>query len=245
MSDIDELQERVEAVEQSFGSIDEQYRKFGDCLVGLLSTVEARLREKQAEIGRLRAEIEAAGAHLESVSQKKERLSALLLSLLVAVEGGGGDRLGKLVHDIEAKVSALVESDGAKETPAQADRTSAPCEAEPVEASEPEDDPVAEPENAPSKEELAEDLADAAQPKDEAASDGPPSEGADADDAAMFADPGAAAPSVKDIIKRVGQLAEDVARIEESAKSEAPTGRLDAPETPEDEAQAVKSAAAS
>ncbi len=245
MSDIDELQERVESVEQSFGSIDEQYRKFSDCLVGLLSTIEARLHEKQAKIERMRAEIEAAGTHLESVSLEKERLSGLLLSLLVAVEGGGGDRLGKLVHDIEAKVSALVESDGANETLAPSDRTNTPCEAEPVAASEPEDDRVEDLEDAPSEEEPAEDPADAAQPKDEAPSDDPPSEGADDNDEAMFADPGTAAPSVKDIIRRVGELAEDVARFEESTKSEAPAGGPDALETPEDEARAKISAAAS
>jgi len=107
MSYIDDLRQRVETAEQSFGLIGEQHGKYSERLIGLMDAIEESQRAKQAEIDRL--------AH------ENEQVRAMLHAILLAVEEGSRDRLSDAMRLLDARASRLVE-------PAAAAAVAAPAE---------------------------------------------------------------------------------------------------------------------
>ena len=116
MSRIEYLQQRVAEAEERFGLIDVQQRNCSERSIALVSTVEDRLGQSLAEIGRLESEI-------RRQREANEQLRAMLFSLLSAIESGesgGRDPLSEIMRTMESKVAALIGDAAAPaETPAE------------------------------------------------------------------------------------------------------------------------------
>lgn len=190
MSDIAELQERVQSAQQAFSRIDRQQSKVGECLFGLIGALEQKVKQKQAELDSVLSE-------RQRLRDDNDRLRALLTELLETVEAGGEEPLGDLVQRLEARVAYLIA--GAPDDRAIADLP----------------DDQAGPDAVLEAPDLgfADHLAD--------------TQGDDAFEASLDdtqrepdADPGK--PSLRAIIQRVNELAEDVAGFGGSAKLDGP-----------------------
>ena len=104
MSGIEDLQQRVAEAEKRFGLIEVQQHNYSERLIALVSTVEDRLGQSLAEIGRLESEI-------SRQREENEQLRAMLFSLLSAIESGesgGRDPLSEIMQTMEAKVAAVI-----------------------------------------------------------------------------------------------------------------------------------------
>lgn len=168
MSGIEELRQRVQDAEEHFGLAREEQAKYSERLIGLIDTVEGRLRDQQAEIDRLQA---IAVSHDEALAKEQaqigrferenEHLREMLHSLLRAIESGGRSGVVEIMQTLDQKVSALIAGDAApaaEAAPAPEMETVAP---EPVEEAAAE--PVAEAAPEPEMEaELPEPVEDAA-----------------------------------------------------------------------------------
>jgi len=237
MSYIDDLRQRVETAEQSFGLIGEQHGKYSERLIGLMDAIEESQRAKQAEIDRL--------AH------ENEQVRAMLHAILLAVEEGSRDRLSDAMRLLDARASRLVE-------PAAAVAVAAPAEPavrnpvadavadEPVEdiavedvaAEQPADDAVAdEPVEDIAIEQVAEEIAAdepaediaaepavediAAAPAAEDAAAGLPVEDVEAAPASS-ASPPAAPNAVAAIIQRISEKTRDMLDVQPPAEAPKP-----------------------
>ena len=196
MSYIDDLRQRVETAEQSFGLIGEQHGKYSERLIGLMDAIEESQRAKQAEIDRL--------AH------ENEQVRAMLHAILLAVEEGSRDRLSDAMRLLDARASRLVE-------PAAAVAVAAPAEpavrnpvADAV-AAEPAEDIAAEP--------AVEDIAAAPAAEDAAA--GLPVEDVEAAPASS-ASPPAAPNAVAAIIQRISEKTRDMLDVQPPAEAPKP-----------------------
>lgn len=115
MTGIEDLQQRVAAVERQFGLAHEQRTKYSARLLGLMEAVETRLREQQDEMGRQadalarrEAEVAEQTARAERGERDNEQLRGMLHSLLQAIEAGSRDVLSEAMQALEAKVASLV-----------------------------------------------------------------------------------------------------------------------------------------
>ncbi|MCH8037081.1 MAG: hypothetical protein IIC53_08145, partial [Proteobacteria bacterium] len=138
MSGIEELRQRVLDAEENFGLISEQHARYSERLIGLMDTVEERMRDQQGEIKRQkpaidrhRAEIETQKAEIDRQgaaiaqqaveiekfkasaarkAEENEQLRTMLHSLLQAIEASRRDVLAEIMVQLDAKVSALMDS---------------------------------------------------------------------------------------------------------------------------------------
>ncbi len=120
MSGIEELRQRVQDAEDHFGLAREEQAKYSERLIGLIDTVEGRLRDQQAEIDRLQA---IAVSHDEALAKEQaqigrferenEHLREMLHSLLRAIESGGRSGVVEIMQTLDQKVSALIAGDDA------------------------------------------------------------------------------------------------------------------------------------
>jgi hypothetical protein len=120
MSGIEEFRQRVQDAEQHFGLAREEQVKYSARLIGLIDTVEDRLREQQAKIEAQQAAVagynealakeEAQIGHLEV---ENEHLRGMLHSLLQAIETGGRSGASEIMQTLEQKVGALIADGGA------------------------------------------------------------------------------------------------------------------------------------
>jgi hypothetical protein len=94
MTDIEELRQRVEEAERSFGLIDEQHANYSGRLVTLIDAIRQSLDERQLAVDR--------------VSQENEQLRTMLLSLLHAIEAGSGKGFSDIMNGIEGELSAMI-----------------------------------------------------------------------------------------------------------------------------------------
>lgn len=170
MSDIAELQERVQSAQQAFSRIDRQQAKVGECLFGLIGALEQQIKQKQAEL-------DEALAERQRLQDDNNNLRILLEQLLEVVEASGEESLGDLVQRLETRVSDLIAGapDGVAGQDAALD---AVCQG------------------------LADQLTDT--PAADAFE-------ADQDDKPQEPDADHGKPSLREIIQRVSDLAEDVA----------------------------------
>lgn len=167
MPGIDDLRQRVMDAEARFGLINEQHAKYSERLIGLMNEIEARIRDQQATIARQEAELAELGAraaHTVQADRENEQLRDMLLSLLRAIERGGGDALVATMRTLDETVSGLIESGDESPTDPVTDSLAEP---EPEVALEPE--AVAEPEPEPEPERISEAVGDDAASVDDAA----------------------------------------------------------------------------
>ncbi len=163
MSGIEELRQRVLDAEERFGLFNEQRAKYSGCLIGLMNTVEERIRDQQGEIERQnsaidrhRAEIETQMAKIDGQdtaiarqaeeieklkasaackAEENEQLRTMLHSLLQAIEAGSRDVLAEIMVQLDSKVSVLMDG-GTPEAVAEPE--------EPAEIAAGTEEPVAE-----------------------------------------------------------------------------------------------------
>jgi len=165
MSGIEELRQRVQDAEEHFGLAREEQAKYSERLIGLIDTVEDRLREQQAEIDRQQASV---AGHDEALAKEQaqihrlecdnEHLREMLHSLLQAIEAGGRNGAIEVMQTLEQKVGALI-AGGA--TPIEAAAVPEPPELpEPAVEAAPESEPTPEPEMEIAAEPLAESVAE-------------------------------------------------------------------------------------
>ena len=103
MTDIEELRQRVEEAERSFGLIDEQHANYSGRLVTLIDAIRQALDERQLAVDR--------------VSQENEQLRTMLLSLLHAIEAGSGKGFSDIMTGIEGELSAMISGSPAPPPP--------------------------------------------------------------------------------------------------------------------------------
>lgn len=101
MSDIEQLQRRVEAAERRFGVLGEQQGKYSARLIQLMDRIEQRAAEREREL-------DACIGELLRLKQDHEQVKTMLHALLAAIEAGGGDALMTALHEMDRKASALV-----------------------------------------------------------------------------------------------------------------------------------------
>ena len=170
MTDIDELRQRVEEAERSFGLIDEQHANYSGRLVTLIDAIRQALDERQLAVDRL--------------SQENEQLRTMLLSLLHAIEAGSGKGFSDIMTGIEGELSAMISG-----SPAPPPPEAEPASPHPEEAPSEDDalEEVASEAEAPdSEDETADEADDMAAMMDEAVA--PDDEAEAADKAADLAD---------------------------------------------------------
>lgn len=109
MTSMDELRQRVQAAEEFFGKIGEENREYGERLAELVDSMDARIRDQQAEV-------ESRQVEFDRLTHENEELRSMLLSLLLAVEGGGREQIGRTMRDLYARMSSL--AGGAAAAPA-------------------------------------------------------------------------------------------------------------------------------
>ena len=101
MTEINDLRERVEAAEKRFGLIDEQQSHYSERVIGLIEAIEAQLAAA-------RSEIENQIAENRQLAEENEELRGMLHSVLRSIEE---KTFTRTLQDLEARVSALVETD--------------------------------------------------------------------------------------------------------------------------------------
>ena len=96
MTSIQKLRSQVDKADQRLGATAAQARKYAQRLTKLLDRVEDEHEGRRVRTERL---------HLEN-----DELRAMLHSLSIAVEQGGGDTMEAVLHEVEARIAALVET---------------------------------------------------------------------------------------------------------------------------------------
>ena len=94
MSNIANLQERVDEAEHAFREIDDQHSGYNARLIELIDSVKAGLRQKLAEMSQNQIQY-------ERMTLEYQQLSDMLHSLVATVEAGGRNRVSHLIHDLE------------------------------------------------------------------------------------------------------------------------------------------------
>ncbi len=163
MTSMDELRQRVQAAEEFFGKIGEENREYGERLAEMVDTMDARIRDQQAEF-------ESRQADFDRLTHENEELRSMLLSLLLAVEGGGREQIGRTMRDLYARMNSLAGGAGAEPAMSPAPDVTEPREILPPDAglddldhadasdslfppTQPESPPVTLPESAPASSE--------------------------------------------------------------------------------------------
>jgi hypothetical protein len=115
MSGIEELRNRVAAVEEQFGLAHEQRTKYSARLLSMMDALDARMRDQKAEIARQADELGSRAADITDLTARAERgehdneqLRGMLHSLLKAIEAGSRDVFAETMQALEAKVTALI-----------------------------------------------------------------------------------------------------------------------------------------
>jgi hypothetical protein len=165
MSGIEELRNRVAAVEEQFGLAHEQRTKYSARLLSMMDALDARMRDQKAEIARQADELGSRAADITDLTARAERgehdneqLRGMLHSLLKAIEAGSRDVFAETMQALEAKVTALIadtapataESDPQADVEPEAPQPEAAAEDAPA-------DPVEEMPEVPQPEAAAED----------------------------------------------------------------------------------------
>lgn len=108
MSDLTELQQRVEQAEQRFGTLGAQHAKFSARLIELMDQIERRATERQQEI-------EVYVKEIARVRQERDQVKTMLHDLLHAIETGSHAVLNETLRELDHRASAIL-----GETPAPA-----------------------------------------------------------------------------------------------------------------------------
>ena len=253
MSRIEYLQQRVAEAEERFGLIDVQQRNCSERSIALVSTVEDRLGQSLAEIGRLESEI-------RRQREANEQLRAMLFSLLSAIESGesgGRDPLSEIMRTMESKVAALIGDAAAPaETPAEPEAV-AEEDATAEELSEPTPETAAEPEPEPAMDaeapaEMIEEISspemteEAAEPAPDMAAEPEPEPAMDAEAPAEMIEESAPPETMEEAAEPAPDMAAEP-EPEPAMDAEAPAemaGEIAPPETMEEAAEPAPDMAA-
>lgn len=101
MSDLTELQQRVEHAEQRFGALGSQHAKFSARLIELMDQIERQATERQQEIQLYVTEIAQA-------RQERDQVKTMLQDLLHAIEAGSHAVLSDTLHELDRRASAIL-----------------------------------------------------------------------------------------------------------------------------------------
>lgn len=137
MTDLAQLQQRVERAERRFGALGAEQGKHGARLVDLMDRIEQRWAHRQQEIEVYVAEI----ARLKS---EYDQVKAMLQDLLLAIEAGGEETLAATMQDLANRAAAIVGEEPAEAAPAMGQMISFPARFEDVSAGELDAETVAE-----------------------------------------------------------------------------------------------------
>jgi len=106
MSDLSELQQRVERAEQRFGVMGTTQAKASARLIELMDRVERQAAERQQEIDGYLSE-------LTQVRRERDQVKAMLQDLLHAIEAGSEVALSDTLHELDRRAAALVDKSAA------------------------------------------------------------------------------------------------------------------------------------
>jgi len=101
MSDLMELQQRVEQAEQRFGTLGSQHAKFSARLIELVDQLERQTTER-------RQEIEVYVKEIASVRQERDQVKTMLHDLLHAIEVGSHAVLNDTLRELDRRASAIL-----------------------------------------------------------------------------------------------------------------------------------------
>lgn len=135
MSEIDELQRRVEAAKAALDETDHVHGRE-------LEEVSARLDAARARLGRQDEVVRDLEVRLEGLRSENRQLKSMLLSLLAAVESRSGQRINETLRDMDGRIASLAD----EEAPAEPHYVHEPA-SEPEPLFGPEADAAAEPDD--------------------------------------------------------------------------------------------------
>src|SRR5262245_43844445 len=105
MSDLKELQQRVEQAEQRFGLLGTHQVKASARLIELMNLIEQRVAENQKEIEAYRSEI-------AEVRHERDQVKRMLWDLLHAIEANSQQVLNDTLHELDRRAAAIVGETG-------------------------------------------------------------------------------------------------------------------------------------
>lgn len=103
MSDLTELQQRVEHAEQRFGALGSQHAKYSARLIELMDQIERQATERQQEIQLYVTEIAQA-------RQERDQVKTMLHDLLHAIEVGSHAVLNDTLRELDRRASAILDA---------------------------------------------------------------------------------------------------------------------------------------
>jgi hypothetical protein len=101
MSDLVELQQRVEQAGQRFGTLGSQHAKFSARLIELVDQLERQTSER-------RKEIETYVNEIARIRQERDQVKTMLHDLLHAIEAGSHAVLNDTLHELDRRASAIL-----------------------------------------------------------------------------------------------------------------------------------------
>lgn len=137
MTDLAQLQQRVERAERRFGALGAEKEKYSARLADLMDRIEQKWADRQQEVEVYVAEI----ARLKS---EYDQVKAMLQDLLLAIEAGGEDTMAATLQNLADRAAAIVGEEPAEAVPTMGRTTSFPARFEDVSAGELDAETVAE-----------------------------------------------------------------------------------------------------
>jgi len=101
MSDLVDLQQRVEQAEQQFGTLGSQHAKFSARLIELVDQLERQTNER-------RKEIEVYVNEIAHIRQERDQVKTMLHDLLHAIEVGSHAVLNDTLRELDRRASAIL-----------------------------------------------------------------------------------------------------------------------------------------
>jgi seryl-tRNA synthetase len=111
MSDLTELQQRVEQAEQRFGSIGTQHAKYSARLIDLMDQIERQASERQQEI-------EGFAKEIARIRNERDQIKTMLQDLLHAIEAGSHEVLNETLRELDNRASAILGETTTPDAPA-------------------------------------------------------------------------------------------------------------------------------
>ncbi len=101
MSDLVDLQQRVEQAEQRFGTLGSQHAKFSARLIELVDQLERQTNER-------RKEIDVYVNEIARIRQERDQVKTMLHDLLHAIEAGSHAVLNDTLRELDRRASAIL-----------------------------------------------------------------------------------------------------------------------------------------
>ena len=101
MSDLVDLQQRVEQAEQRFGTLGSQHAKFSARLIELVDQLERQTNER-------RKEIDVYVNEIARIRQERDQVKTMLHDLLHAIEAGSHVVLNDTLRELDRRASAIL-----------------------------------------------------------------------------------------------------------------------------------------